>query len=199
MARSDISHQLIHFTRGESVEDAFSNLCRIVEERTLRGSGTKIREGHVCVCFTEAPLALLPGGLVSPEAYSRYSPFGVVFDKSWIFSLGGRPVIYQPEDEFDALPATHRWRHMRYEPTASSPIDLTWEREWRLATSTLAFDPAHAGIVLPAGDWTRRLMEAHDERQAWLVLEYSQILGMHLAEQYSEELGWRIAELGAKT
>lgn len=80
MARSDISHQLIHFTRGESLEDAFSNLCRIVEDRTLRGSGTKIREGHVCVCFTEAPLALLPGGLVNPEAYSHYSPFGMVFD-----------------------------------------------------------------------------------------------------------------------
>lgn len=198
MARSDISHQLIHFTQGESLEDAFGNLCRIVEERTLRGSSKWIKGGHDCVCFTEAPLPMLESGLANPEAYSRYSPFGILFEKSWIFEHGGRPVIYQPDDEFDALPPAHRWRHMRYEPTAIPPIDFTWEREWRLATPALKFDPANAGIVLPAGDWTQRLKDAHDEQQAWQVLAYSQIMGAHLAEQYRDEFGWRIAELGTK-
>jgi len=197
MARPDISDRLVHFTRGEALEDAFSNLCQIVDQRTLRGGGTHIKGGYTCVCFTEAPLASLQGGLVNPAAYSRYSPFGVVFDKSWVFASGGRPVIYQPDNEFDALSPAHRWRHMRYEPTATPPIDFSWEREWRLATPALAFDPAHAGIVLPVGDWADRLMDAHNEQQAWRIYEYSQVLEMDLAEQYREAFGWRIFELGA--
>jgi len=144
------------------------------------------------VCFSEAPLKSLVNGLVNPAAYSRYSPFGIVFEKRWIFGQGGRPVIYQPDDEYTTLNETHRWRHMRYEPTNHDPVDFTWEREWRIRTDALQFDPAHAGIVVPEGDWTRLLKNAHNEQQAWQVFEYSQVLDMHLAEEYREPFGWRI-------
>jgi hypothetical protein len=48
----------------------------------LVGGGTKIRGGYDCVRFTEAPLASLGQGLVNPSVYSRYFPFGIMFEKS---------------------------------------------------------------------------------------------------------------------
>lgn len=118
-ARPDISDKLTHFTSGESVEDAYERLRAIMADCRLVGSGEKIRGGFRCVCFTEAPLASLATGLVNPTAYSRYSPFGVIFDKSWIFQAGGRPVIYQSDAEFEGLPEGIRWRHGRSSPTVS--------------------------------------------------------------------------------
>jgi len=114
-SRRDISDKLVHFTSGDSWEEAFQRLCNIIREMRILGTSEKIRGEYKCVCFSEAPLMSLPGGLVNPDAYSRYSPFGLVFDKSWIFAKGGRPVIYQTEEEFSILPEEIRWRHVRYE------------------------------------------------------------------------------------
>jgi hypothetical protein len=196
MPRADITDKLVHFTTGVSTEDAFSNLCSMLDERHIRGSGRLIRGGYSCVCFTEAPLISLADGLVNPQAYSRYSPFGILFEKKWISGQGGRPVIYQPDVEYLALPEALRWRHMRYEPAADPPVDFTWEREWRLQCDDLPLEPIHAAIVLPDGEWADRLREAHDEEQAWRVFEYQQIMDATLAEQYREEFGWRIVPLG---
>jgi hypothetical protein len=44
-----------------------------------------IRSGDLSVCFTEAPLISLATGLVNPTNFSRYAPFGLMFDKKWIF------------------------------------------------------------------------------------------------------------------
>jgi hypothetical protein len=140
-------------------------------------------------------LISLKDGLVNPNAYSRYSPFGVIFDKSWIFSLGGRPVIYEPEEEFALLPSQIQWRHVRYEPNGTPPIDFTWEREWRLRVDELNLNPVHAAIVVPDRTWANRLVSDHEKRQDWLVQEYSQIMDSLLAEQYREEFPWRIVWL----
>ena len=68
--------------------------------------------------------------------------------------------------------------------------------EWRLRTDALALDPAVCGIVLPEGDWERRLREAHAEQQAWMSYEYAQVLETNLAAQYEERFGWRIYSMG---
>jgi hypothetical protein len=192
MPRPDISDKLVHFTSGESLDYAYGRLCWIIDEYRVVGSGEQIRGGYRCICFSEAPLISLKDGLVNPNAYSRYSPFGIIFDKSWIFSLGGRPVIYQPEDEFSLLPPELQWRHMRYEPNGAPPIDFTWEREWRLQVHELILDPAHAAIVVPDRKWADRLVAEHEERQDWLVQEYSQVMDSVLAEQYRDAFPWRV-------
>jgi len=107
---------------------------------------------YKCVCFSEAPLTSLQDGLVNPDAYSRYSPLGILFKKRKIFELGGRPVIYQTDEEFEGLPSEYRWRHVRYEPHRDEPIDFTWEREWRIKCGALRFDPSCAGVVVPDED-----------------------------------------------
>lgn len=148
MPRTDISDKLSHFTSGANDGEAFERLCAIVETGRLIGSDAMIRGRYRCVCFTEAPLVSLPDGLVNPDAYSRYRPFGLLFDKSWVFAQGGRPVIYQTDDEFADLPDAMRWRHVRYEPNREVPIDFTWEREWRLQRNELIVNPAWATLIL---------------------------------------------------
>lgn len=129
MSRNDISDYLIHFTKGTSWSEAFENLCSIAAEGRLRGNVTFIKGEYRCVCFSEAPLAAVSNGLVNPNYYSKYSPFGVMVPKQWLYAQGGRPVIYQSDAEFYDLPEAIRWRHVRYEPTSAPPIDFTWERE----------------------------------------------------------------------
>jgi hypothetical protein len=195
MVRPDISDKLVHFTSGTDLEGAYRRLCQIIDDSRLLGSGGTIRGGYRCICFSEAPLISLGSGLVNPNAYSRYSPFGIIFDKSRIFSLGGRPVIYQPDAEFAILPPQLQWRHMRYEPDGTRPIDFSWEREWRLCTEELALDPAHCAVVVPDSRWASRLVSEHAERQEWLVQKYSQVMDSLLAEQYREGFPWRIVPL----
>lgn len=191
-ARPDIADRVVHFTSGADWDEAFGRFCDIVEERRLLGGNEKIRGRYRCVCFTEAPLPSLQHGLVNPSAYSRYQPFGIIVDKSWLFSQGGRPVIYQSNDEYDLLPDELKWRHVRYEPDSEAPIDFTWEREWRIQADALELDPSYAGIVVPDHEWAQRLIEAHDEQQEFLVREYSLIMNQSIAEQYRETFSWPI-------
>ena len=69
--------------------------------------GTDSSEAVTDACFSEAPLSKLAQILANPSAHGmRYKPFGVMVSKSWLFERAGRPVIYQPESEFDLLHET---------------------------------------------------------------------------------------------
>jgi hypothetical protein len=139
--RPDISEKLIHFTRGATTDNAFNRLRRIIEERRVLGGNRMIKGGFRCVCFTEATLPSLEKDVVNAEHFTRHSSFGIMFNKSWVFSQGGRPVIYQPEEEYQLLPEALKWRHVRFEPLSSIPIDFSWEREWRVHCEELSFGP----------------------------------------------------------
>jgi hypothetical protein len=82
--------------------------------------------------------------------------------KYWAFSVGGRPVIYQPDQEYDLLPESHRWRHARYEPQTEPPTDFTWERERRIRIDELPLPPGEARIIVPHASWTQVLEHEHD-------------------------------------
>jgi len=192
MAREDISDKLVHFTKGDTFNDAFGNLRSIVNEHRLIGGSGYIKGEYNCVCFSEAPLSSLEHGLLNSSAYSRYSPFGIVFDKKWVFAKGGRPVIYQPDSEFDLLPESHKWRHVRYEPTTDEPVDFSWEREWRIHTDELYFDPSVAALVVPDQDWANILIGEHEAEQDYKVMQYSLIMDEDLAMQYRESFEWLI-------
>src|SRR6266496_5366041 len=127
MSRKDICPQVIHFTKGANADEAFARLRAILAEGRLLGASGNIKGGYRCVCFTEAPLGVLPAGFVNSTAFGRYLPFGIMFDKRWLFANGGRPVIYQTDGEFADLPEEFRWRHVRYEPAGAPGIDFTWE------------------------------------------------------------------------
>jgi hypothetical protein len=196
MTRTDISDSLIHFTGPrDDWENAYGNLKSILSSQKIIAGKDLIRGQYSCVCFTEAPFPSLEEGLLNPSNYSRYAPFGVMFDKVLVFERGGRPVIYQSEEEYSALPESLRWRHVRYEPTASPPIDFTWEREWRIHCTGLLFGPSEATIIVPNSVWRDRLIGEHDQDQDHVVHMYSQVMERCMAEQYRDRFPWTVLVL----
>ena len=193
--RFDISDKLIHFTSGESEDDAFARLRAIVSQRRLIGGSYMVRGGYRCVSFTEAPIEAFVDAFVQRFPFTRYSQFGLMFHKSWVYDRGGRPVIYQPDIDFGILPEELRWRHVRYEPTGEQAIDFTWEREWRMRCDELTFSPADASIVVPNEEWAYALRRSHDAEQDMVVEQYATAIGRQVAELWREPFLWHIAPL----
>ena len=194
--RPDLTDKLVHFTKGADTESAYETLVKIIGERVLLGGNTAIRRGYRCVCFTEAPLPALREGLDDAFSSGRYAPFGILIQKTWLFEHGGRPVIYQTDEEFLRLPEDLRWRHVRYEPPH---IDFTWEREWRLRSDGLALEPASAALVVPNRDWAERLVAEHEQEDGFKVRQYAQIMDEDLARMYRRGFPWRIVVLSDDT
>ncbi len=162
MIRDDLSDRLVHLTRGETEQAAANRFLSIVEKGAIQGGTTCIRGGYRCVCFSEAPLSKLAAILANPGDHGmRYSPFGAMVSKRWLYERGGRPVIYQADHEFDSLPEDLRYRHVRYEPDA---VDFTWEREWRIQVDELALQPEETTLIAPTREWERWLLEKHMSR-----------------------------------
>lgn len=194
-ARSDISDKVIHFTRGATYEDALECLLTIVGGGRLIGGNGMIRGGYRCVCFTEAPLPALADGFVNPASFTRYSPFGLMFDKAWVYMQGGRPVIYQADGEFNLLPKDMRWRHVHYDPVGAPPIDFTWEREWRIQTDNLVISPTDAALVVPDENWESSVRGIWDSQQDLQSESYSTLFEQTIVEQLRDPFPWRIVRL----
>jgi len=165
MIRDDLSNKLIHLLRGDTIEDAFEKFFSILNEKQLRGGNGYIKGGYKCVCFTETPISKLVYVLANPDiAQMRYRPFGIMIDKSYAFERGARPVIYQPDADFYKLDEEIRYRHVRFELTNPDyPIDLTWEREWRIRTDVLPLPVESTTIIVPNRHWRDVLVEAHSQ------------------------------------
>ena len=164
MIRSDMSNCLVHLTLAATEAAAAEAFLSIVSSRELRGSSRDIRGGYKCVCFSEAPLAVLVHSLALPAVHGlRYAPFGVIVAKDWLFTQGGRPVVYQPEEEFDLLSEDIRYRHVRYDPTKGP--DYSWEREWRIRTSALSLHLAKVTFIVPTRSWEEHFFEEHAGQQ----------------------------------
>ena len=160
MIRDDLSEKLIHLTRGATDKDAADAFLSIIKERKLRGGTGCIKGGFSCVCFSEAPVSKLAHILANPSAHGmRYRPFGVMVDKQWLFSKGGRPVIYQTDAEYELLHESQKFRHVRYEP--NDGVDFTWEREWRMHGHELELDSQGATLVVPTRAWEKWSQDNH--------------------------------------
>ncbi len=168
MVRGDLSNSLVHLTRSTSIQNAADSFQSIFNSGILRGSNLGIRGGHSCVCFSETPLSTLTQALAVPldEKGMRYEPFGVIVGKSWLFERGGRPVIYQPEEEYELLNEAQQYRHVRYEPNRGKSKDFTWEREWRIKIEELQLDFDHVTFVVPTRKWEKRFQDKHTTKVA---------------------------------
>ena len=160
MIRDDLSDKLIHLTRGESDQSAANNFLSILQSKTLKGGTSCIKGKYQCVCFSEAPVGKLSYILANPSVHGmRYKPFGIMVSKEWLFLKGGRPVIYQPDEEYEFLHESQKFRHVRYEP--NNDVDFTWEREWRILTSNLEIDPNCTTVVVPNRSWEEWFQNRH--------------------------------------
>lgn len=149
--RTDISMGLVHLTKGDGELSPLAILMKILEEKTIVGSTNKIVDGHprgfICgndpvVCFQDVPLYSLSENILweqqlhsqVPELPIRYAPFGLRFDKRYIFRKGGRPVIYEKTTAAKSfLPEDEYWRIVKLDlENDDNIIDWTHEREWRI-------------------------------------------------------------------
>lgn len=164
--RTDISMGLVHLTKGSGNLNALGVLMKILQEKTLIGSTNQTVDGHprgfICgnnsvVCFQDVPLYSLSENVYweqklhkqNPNVPIRYVPFGLRFDKRYIFRNGGRPVIY--EDTHVAkrfLPEDEYWRIVKLDlGNDENIIDWTHEREWRIK-GDFHFDLSEVEILL---------------------------------------------------
>jgi hypothetical protein len=163
---------------------------KIARDRALLGGSELVKGGYTCVCFADLSLSLAEGGLVNAAGNTRYTQFGVMVPKEWLFAQGGRPVIYQPDSEFALLPESHRWRHVRFE-LGETRVDFTREREWRILCDWLQLDPSVATLIVPNRGIAERLISDHDRDQHFQVQAYSTVVG-DFAEQYRQDFEWSI-------
>lgn len=168
LVRRDLGNLLFHFTRSpqetkilrkndsnhfRKSQAPLSILEKILHEEKLLGSSKNIRGKHKCICFTESPITEINSlfSLVNiadnDSQRIRYEPYGIAIKKEWLYRKGGRPVIYQPEDEYKLLPESLMYKHVRYEPDKG--IDFTWEREWRIEAKELLLEPKETLVIVP--------------------------------------------------
>jgi len=147
--RDDLSNWVWHFARRKKPLD---DLGSILSGQCVKGSKDGVT-GTTVVCLTEAPLAQFAkqSPVLDSLGYKRLSDYGVGFRKSWILKQGGLPVIYQPRKFLTPqLPLEYRFRHVDLDTHLD--LDYSWQREWRVPTSSLAFTPGDTVVVLPSFD-----------------------------------------------
>jgi hypothetical protein len=179
MIRDDLSDRLVHLTKGSSESEAAERFLSIVRQATLLGGTGLIRDARPCVCFSEAPISKLGSILAAPTAHGMpYAPFGVMIAKATLFALGGRPVIYQPDADFELLHQSHRYRHKAYEP--GRELDFTWEREWRIQVDRLPLDSKEVTLVVPNRVWSDYIFDQHagNQRDAVIMFDEDMAFGI---------------------
>jgi hypothetical protein len=139
--RTDLSPYLLHFTRRSADGSGFDVLKSILKDGYLKGSTRFVRGSEPVVSLMEAPLPALKV-ILAKENWVRYEPYGLALQRSYVYSCGGRPVLYlsNSEEEKLKIPKKQLWRVIRLEYKKREEdthrelevlADWTHEREWR--------------------------------------------------------------------
>ncbi|MCM1158718.1 MAG: hypothetical protein NC300_07705 [Bacteroidales bacterium] len=167
--RNDITSRLTHLTKGDTEDDAFHTLLKILEDKKLNGSTTStgfIIGNKKAVCFQEAPLDAIAENLLyekqlreNTNGKVRYLPFGIRFNKARIFTNGGRPVLYGEKELLKRLlPEEEHWRIVNYDLSDDNHmIDWSHEREWRVP-GDLTFEYDDIEVLLHSNEYYRRFI-----------------------------------------
>lgn len=159
--RDDLSSRLVHLTRG-TPQEAAESFRAILSDKCIKAHGGKKTSPYPRICFSEAPLSKVAHLIASGDKSFRYQYFGISLEKRYLFELGGRPVIYQPEAERTLLPPAMQYRHVTYDPTVPGQRDVTYEREWRIPRAELTLDPRAMTLIVPTREWA---YQARDGRR----------------------------------
>lgn len=156
--RDDVSDKLVHLTKGTGLDSAKHRheaamvLASILSEQRLIGGTGYIKGSYRCVCFSEAPIGKLSHILAAKaDSTFKYQPYGVMVSKHWLYSKGGLPVIYGPDGDYNELPQSMKYRHVRLY-LGDYTVDHSWEREWRVSTDSLFITPEDVTVIVPNRD-----------------------------------------------
>jgi hypothetical protein len=91
------------------------------------------------------------GALISKPA-GRWPPWGLIFNRQYIYDLGGGPVWPVRSGQFASLTRDQQPWAVRLDTTPGSRSDWLFEREWRLpvpvSAPSLALSPANLFAIL---------------------------------------------------
>lgn len=138
-SREDISDYVFHFTKSKN---AFNNLISIITD-----GGIKDINNNGYICFSEAPLIMLPKMFEIFRKYENplYAPYGIGIKKEFFYNLGGRPVFYGDDADYKKLDSIGLgWRFVHYIP---NKLDFSWLREWRINSSKINLDPQYMFVI----------------------------------------------------
>lgn len=165
--RPDFSFYLAHFTTDRKpvsldqdnpakafVElSAYERLKNILYAKKIVASSMPWTGCHA-VCFTECPWASLL------DHTKNYTPYGIGFDKNFIFSRNGSPVFYVRADQYDKQEwhphikafvtpfwPSYRPRSLSNKVNLKTTCDYTHEREWRIPYD-LPFEYQHIKFII---------------------------------------------------
>lgn len=111
-ARADLSASVTHWTREYGSDDVFTVLRKIILEKCIKASTSKggfIKANQKAACFTEIPVSVMSRLFRQADHDSEIKRFliwrsyGLSFLKTVLYKqLGGRPVLYLSDHEFNA-------------------------------------------------------------------------------------------------
>lgn len=168
--RNDISSRLTHLTKGDTPDEAFKTLLKILKKKKLIGSTTEtgfIIGNRPAVCLQETPLNALAENLLYEDKLVEenngkvhYRAFGLRFNKVWVYNMGGRPVIYEEKDTMKRLlPEEEHWRIVNYDlKNKKYMIDWSHEREWRVPEN-LEFNYNNIEVVVESGKYYQEFIQ----------------------------------------
>lgn len=126
-------------------------LRRILKDGLIRASNRNSRTGRKVVCLTAVTLTELAERRVYRRHRMRwdFEPYGVAVRSSRIRQLGGRPVIYGTETDWESIPEGERlWFQPQTSSVGTEQIDWSVENEWRVPGDVpLATIPRHDVFV----------------------------------------------------
>ena len=74
-----------------------------------------------------------------------YAPYGIGIKKDIFWKMGGRPVIYGEQDEYNQLTPELKWRFQILQP---NNYDFSWLREWRIPVAEIDLSKIDCFIVV---------------------------------------------------
>lgn len=193
--KPDQSFYLAHFTSerppiGEKEKEnptisvtknktAYEKLVSILTSKKIIASTLPWNKKNA-VCLTECPWTSLLAHA------NNYSPYGIGFNKAFIFGTGGAPAFYVRADYFDKQQwADHIYTFVTpfwppYRPKSKNKlksfknIDYTHEREWRVPHDlTFEYDDVDFVVVNTYEDMAKLPKEIKDSigREKFLIMD----------------------------
>lgn len=166
--RNDISSRITHLTNGDSPDDAFQKLMKILVDKKLIGGLGYINGNTPVVCLQEAPLSSIGENLIferllregNKSNKHRYRAFGLRFSKPYIYKNGGRPVIYENAKQLkNIIPNSQYWRVVDFQLSdIINYVDWSHEREWRVKNQ-LSFEYDDIEIIVPSKAYYKKFIE----------------------------------------
>ncbi|MCD6217247.1 hypothetical protein J7L05_05235 [bacterium] len=156
-------YKAIAYSRDKYPRGAGATLKRILSEKLLRGSSTRIKNGKIAVGFTDLPPHEAVKLMRWRKRYCRYTfePYGIAIRKEAAIDAGIRPVTYigNPNSP-DRIRSSQMTKPDEYTQTCSKG-EWWRESEWRFIGNLdlSRFAPADIRVIVPSNNQIRQFSD----------------------------------------